>query len=740
MSELENLVSNDKNKRREAAKALGDTRTKTSLRALLDVIEQDDDKDVRKDAIDSLVKLNDPEAVQVLERVGEKDKDRGVRNKAKDAVESIQETGTPLPETSFIEEDSFSEEDKERASEDFRALEEHEAKQAGLNVKLEESLKYQIDQDNNLVDENNSPLDSLQGTGQVKVTNTGSQDRIWGIDAFLEGVDEVTFDRSEDQEIVVFGNSFGIKELDPQGTKAVTFDFQVEAPRVKIKEEFWDLEKPESPPTFSRGSEAGMRFTVELTNDFEWSLKKVVLKKHILDPNTNVDNFQTENGEILMEGESIRWEIAEIPANSSVNASCEMRVTMPEDTNEPYKVGDTVITYNCLETSLSGVNLETITGSSSVFQSISREEQEENPGDFDCKFELENTSEYEMDLKEIRIYEGPLEEGNVRLEWLGSDFPEEERSIDPGESFSLDPWTITVEEDGAIPQFGRELDLSVKYLYDAEIVAECTLSGYALPFMAIEAEKTFAPMTIPSYRRTEILTENIIKSSGSTEIEYLQLQDHIPDSFEPPTKENISITKNDKQMSEDDYSLEVTEDNVIVTIERLEYSSLGTLKQDEEIHINYPFFATAQPEDEFMGNVTVLANIFPPVKPVTTEAEVGPITVVHERRKLKIGKRVRSTAGEASNEYEIVILGVNEGTAVIKNVEVSDFLPRGFELVSDTEEDPPVGFEEHSSVKNGKAMKWIYNEVQPGQKVEIRFKIRAPGDHDPKDVYRMLHG
>ena len=734
MSELENLESNDKNKRKEAAKAMGNTRTKASLRALLKVIEQDDDKDVRKDAIDSLVKLNDPEAVQVLERVEENDKDRGVRNKAKEAAENIQETGTLLPET------SFSEEDAERSREDFRALEEHEAKQAGLNVKLEETLIYRIDRDSNLVDENNSPLDSLQGTGKIKVTNTGSQDRIWGIDAFLEGVDEVTFNRSEDQEIIVFGNSFGIKELDPQGTKAVTFDFQVEAPRVKIKEEFWDLEKPESPPTFSRGTEAGMRFSIELTNEFDLSLRKIVLKKHIPDPSTTVDNFQTENGEFYKEGEFIQWKIEEIPANSSINASCEMRVTMPEDTNEPYKVGDTVITYNCLETSLSGVNLETITGSSSVFQSISREEQEENPGDFDCKFELENTSEYEMDLKEIRIYEGPLEEGNVRLEWLGSDFPEEERSIDPGESFSLDPWTITVEEDGAIPQFGRELDLSVKYLFDAVVLAECVLPGYALPFMDIEAEKTFAPMTIPSYRRTEVMTENIIKSCGSTEIDYLQLQDHIPDRFEPPTKDNISITKDDNQISDEDYSLEVTNDNLILTIERLEYSSLGTLKQDEEIHIKYPFFATATPGDEFMGNITVLANIFPPVKPVTTEADAGPITVVHERRKLKISKMVRSTAGEASNEYEIVIRGVNEGTAVIQNVIMSDFLPRGFELVSDTEEDPPVGFEEVSSVKNGKAMKWIYNEVQPGQKVEIRFKIRAPGDHDPKDVYRMLLG
>jgi len=734
MSEFEKLESGDKNTRVEAATALGNTRTKTALRALLKIAESDPEKDVRRAAIDSLVKLNDPEAIPTLEKIVNDDRDRGTRGKAKEAIKNIQSSGTSLPDI------DFSEEDAERAREDFRALEEHEAKQAGLEVKLQEMLTYRIDRDNNLIDDNDEPLEALQGKGEIGVTNTGKNDRIWAIDAFLEGVDDVTFDRSEDQEIVVFGNSFGIKELDPQEKKGVKFEFQVEAPRLRIKEDFWDLEKEDAPPTFSRGAEAGMRFTIELGNDFDWTLKKIVLKKHILDPNTNVDNFQTDSGEMRMDGDTIIWEIEEIPSNSTIQASCEIRVSLPEDTTEPYKIGDTVVTYHSFEKSLSNINLETITGSSSVFQFISRDEQEENPGDFDCIFELENTSEFEMDLKEVRIYEGPLDEGNIRLEWLGSDFPEEERSIDPGETFSLDPWTITVEEDGVIPQFGRELDLSVKYLYDAEIIAECTLPGYALPFMDIQVTKTFSQETIASYRRTEIITENIIRSSGSTDVEYLQLQDQIPKGFEAPAKENITITKGDTQISEDDFTLEVTEDNVVITIERLEYSSLGTLKQDEELLISYPFFATAQPEDEFMGNVIVLANIFPPVKPVTAEAEAGPITVVHERRKLKIGKMVRSTSSQALNEYEIVIRGINEGTAVIQNVEVSDFLPSGFELVSDTEEDPPVGFEEHSSVKNGRAMKWVYKEVQPGQIVKIRYKIQAPGEHDPKDVYRMLLG
>ncbi|MHA1167025.1 MAG: HEAT repeat domain-containing protein [Candidatus Hodarchaeales archaeon] len=736
---LMQLESDDKNSRKKAASQLAKHKSKSSLRALLETAEKDPDKDVRKSAIESIKKLNDPEAIEVLKRIEKKDKDRGVKKAAKDAADSIKARGKPLPET-----DSYSESDAARAREDYRALEDHESKQAGLNVKLLETLKYRIDRDNNIIDEEDKPLEEIKGIGNLTVVNTGRKDRIWGIDALLKGIDGVEFTGKEEQEMVK-GDSFEIKELDPQGSISIPFEFSLKDPKVKITENFWDVENPESPPMFSRGTETSINFVVEINNDNDFPLKDVMLKKYILDSDTGLGNFQCESGRLNEDrddkGRVILWELEEVPANSMVKASCTLAVTLAEDAFEPYSIGDTVVTYKCVETNLSNLNLETITGSSSVFQFISREEQDEIPGDFSCQFELENTSEFEMDLKEIRIYEGPLDEGNVKLEWFGKDFPEEKRSIDPGEIFTLDPWTITVDEDGAIPQFGRMLDLSVKYLYDADVEAECILSGYKLPFLDIQAEKTFALEKIPSYKRSEIMTENLVKSNGSTEIGYIQVQDLIPEGFEAPEKDRIEIVKGEQQLAEGDFTVETSEGNLVITIEHLEETGFGTLKQEEEMVVKYPFFAVSpKPDESFEGKVTILGNVYPPVKPITTTAEAGPITVVHERRKLKIGKMVRSTSSEDKNEYEIIIRGSNDGTATIRDVEISDFLPKGFELVSETEEEPPVGHEEQTSVKSGKAMKWVYKEIEPGQKVQIRFKIKAPGDHDPKDVYRMLLG
>ena len=61
-------------------------------------------------------------------------------------------------------------------------------------------------------------------------------------------------------------------------------------------------------------------------------------------------------------------------------------------------------------------------------------------------------------------------------------------------------------------------------------------------------------------------------------------------------------------------------------------------------------------------------------------------------------------------------------------------------MVGDTIETPPVGYEEHRSVEDGRALKWVYETIEPDQTVEIKYKLQAEGDYDPIEVYRMLLG
>jgi len=732
---IDQLKSGDVEVREKAAKKLGKHHTKTSLHALLETAQNDSDQSVRIEAIWSIKELNDLEAIPTLKKISLKDSNKDVRQEAELAFKELQ----------------FSEEDRLRAQRDKRALERGEAAQAGVHFWLNENVSYRMNKEGELIDEKGKHVEKITGKGSINITNTGKQNRIWAIKVKLANVENVTI-IPEPEGISLEDSTISLSELEASDTVTIGFEFQLDKPKVQLDENFVDPENEEVIPNFSVGVETPIKLKLILRNDYDFKLFNVKVKKYLKEKRSRINSYKPEIGKMHdtsdKGGRHLLWEIPEVKPKSEVNASCILRVVVPEDAKEPYSVGNTILNYKTKDHTISGLDLDTITGSSSVFQYIRREEEEENPDKFVCYFELENTSEFEMDLEYIRIFDGSVEEGNVLVEWLGDKVSEEERSIDPGEIFTLEPWEIKAKK-GQLPQFGRELDLSVKYLFDAEVETECLIPGYFLPFLNIEATKEYSIDTIPSYRKTPVETMATIKSIGTTDIQLLQIDDYIPEGFEPPEKKDVVITKNGTTVPETNMDVEVTappekyRGQVLrITIPHLEETELGPLKQNEKISLKYPIKAVSpKPDEEFSGKLVAMGNIYPEISPVKTVAEPKPITVIHTRRKIKIGKMVRSTTATGElNEYEVILRGVNNGSAVLENVVISDFVPQGFTLVSDPEEDPPVGYEEQKTVKEGIALKWVYKTVEPDQKIEIRYKLRAEGTYDPKEVHRMLLG
>ncbi|MFX0163539.1 MAG: HEAT repeat domain-containing protein [Candidatus Hodarchaeota archaeon] len=732
---LEDLKNKKVEVREKAAKKLGKYRTKTALHALLETAQNDNNQNVRKAAIKSIRDLDDPEAIPTLKKISKKDEEKDIRDEADRALKEIQ----------------FSEADRLRAERDARALEKGEATQGGLYCKIKENASYWMDREGNLTNEKGNPVKKLTGTGLISITNTGDEDRIWAIKAKLKNAEKVDFVK-EFENVSVEDSTVSINELEASDTAHIGFKFQLDKPKVYLEEDFVDAENEEIIPTFSRGMETGMQLKLKITNDYDYKITDVQIKKYLNEEESGIDSFETNFGEIEESsdenGRHILWTIPEVDSKSEVTASCVIWVTLPEDASEPYSIGNTVLTYKTADYTISGLDLHTLSGSSSVFQYIRREEEEETPDTFICQFELENTSEFEMDLSYIRIFEGSVEDDKILVEWVGDKVSEEERSIDPGEVFTLKPWKIKAKED-QIPQFGREIDLSVKYLYDAEVETQCTIPGYVLPFINIEATKKYAVETIQSYSKTPVETLATITSNGTTEIQLLELEDYIPEGFEAPKKENIIISKNSTTLPPENMEVELIpppekfKGQVLrITIPHLEETELGPLKQDEKIIVKYPIKAISpKPEEEFSGKLIAKGNIYPEISPVKAIAEPEPITVIHTRRKIKIGKMVRSTTTTGDiKEYEVILRGENNGTAILENVVISDFIPKGFTLVDEPVEEPPVGHEEQTSVKEGITLKWVYKTIEPDEEIEIRYKLRAEGDYDPKEVYRMLLG
>jgi uncharacterized repeat protein (TIGR01451 family) len=722
--------------RAKAAEELGKLGDPQAVDRLIAVAQSDDEVKVRSSAVKALSMIGGFEAQYALERIKDSDSDKGVREEAEKALEKSSSA-------------EFTSADEARAQEDFRAFEAGE-KKIGLLTRLDEKLELRLTNEGTLVDEMGQPLEIIQGTGELQIFNSGSRDRIWSITAELDNLAKCqpTDDRRFSEEVLV-------KEIEAGETESVPYSFDVEMPKIKLKASYWDPDRPDAPPAFVYGTETAVLMTMEIENSSEGPLKNIKLEKDVTE-GTNLENTNAELGDARYDSgqEKILWELEELAAGQTAKLDVRFSVALSEGA-AGYQTGETRMTYETLEHCLSGLDLKTITGSSNFFQYIDREEQEENPDNFDCSFELVNESEFEMDLKEIIIYEGSLEDNNIRVHWEGKNFDEELRTIDPSELFKeIDPWTSTAEKPGMIPQFGRDIDLSVKYEHTSLTEVTVTVLSTELGFMSIELTKEYEKYTVPSFRETEVMTIVSATSAGSVALQYMEFKDQIPHGFLGPESDRIIIKRQDDDIVLDPIyyiaSLSSSEAEIekelTIVVENFAQTNLGPFDQDQVLIFTYPIIAQRprplqEGEEGYVGTVFVEGNIEPATTPVTAEATPDPITVLHERRKAKIGKMIRATREVGDlNEFEITLRGENTGTAVIEKLEVSDFLPQGFRLASDTHEDPPVGFEEHTTVKDGKAMTWIFENVEPGAKVEVRFTIRGEGEYNPRDAQAMVLG
>lgn len=204
------------------------------------------------------------------------------------------------------------------------------------------------------------------------------------------------------------------------------------------------------------------------------------------------------------------------------------------------------------------------------------------------------------------------------------------------------------------------------------------------------------------------------------------------------------------KLSEENYKIDIdtigNEHSIKVVVEDLDQTDLGVLETGQWIELIFPIYAISpKPGKEYYGLVEVKANQKPPTarwaSVSLTREEVPIITVVHSRRRIRIGKSVSARAtAKHLKRYEVKIMGTNKGTAVASNVQIMDKIPAGFELVGATKEFPSVQAETVEESKEGTVLKWVFEEIDPDGEFSITYEIEGSGDADPRDIQAMLTG
>ena len=149
--------------------------------------------------------------------------------------------------------------------------------------------------------------------------------------------------------------------------------------------------------------------------------------------------------------------------------------------------------------------------------------------------------------------------------------------------------------------------------------------------------------------------------------------------------------------------------------------NIGELDDETSIIAKYPLNAVTPARDaRYDAPVLFQAYIKDSNVPIETYIEPEPITVVHKRRRTRIGKAIRP--GTEVGIYNILLLYQNRGDSVKTEVKISDFVPNTFAVLeSDTE------YEEDSE-NEGSRLTWQIEEINPGEEVEINYSIQGEGD------------
>ncbi|MCG3218701.1 MAG: hypothetical protein KAR35_06825, partial [Candidatus Heimdallarchaeota archaeon] len=575
----------------------------------------------------------------------------------------------------------------------------------------------------------------------IVIKNTGEIDRIWSIDMILEDESKIKVDGKKPDSYVKVG------ELAAQDQWSQEYDFEVKDSLLKIEQKYDEQQGDETiAPMLTQGVETKVKYTLTVTNKSQWVLSDIEIVKKIPDL-ASIKRLHHSIGDASSERSYLRWTVESLEPKATVEIAVDLEISMGEETS--YSAGEVIVNCKISEETYSKVNISFLDGISDNFQFLERIEQEENPDNWECHFELENISEFDFYMKKCEIWLGEAEEGEVVNTWDYQNASMEERIVNPAEVF---PVTFELESDET-PEFGHTCDFTVGYTVLRQVDTKIKVPGFELSYIRVQTEKTYNTLMVPSYRPSEVFTTLKIESVGNSPLTTVLIEDFVPEDFKPPEAEEITVMRmggDVVKLDEENYqiSIEAVGDlhSIKAVIEDLDQTEQGKLETGQWIELIFPIYAISpKPDKEYFGLVEVKANQKPPTARWAIsslgEGEVPVITVMHSRRRIRIGKSVSARATAKNlKRYEVKIKGINKGTGIASNVQILDKIPAGFELVGSTKEFPSVRAETVKESSEGTILKWVFEEIDPEGEFSITYEIEGSGDADPRDIQAMITG
>ena len=671
---------------------------------------RDNDKKKRKNAIDRLGEVgNTEEVLRALKNAENTDDDRKNRSSAKDAANKVQErmrSKTKIPEQLEI----------------TQPVEVQQESEDALTLQLTETQKGTINRDGTIYESKGKEEDteerpSFTANGSFSVKNSGEIDRIWDIDIEVK-----------DTGITDLKKTYHINELNPQEEWKQEYEIKELSSALpltfsEIIDTFPDntsKTQPSNVLVYGQSMKTNIKYTLGVAK----KLTDIVFTKNIPAHFKDITVQSASIGKASIERDKLVWKIASIEQNQNAELTITTSITV-EDIEVKRTGTATLAFHSGLEGAFSNVDIYGADGLVKNNSYVEADEVEDRPDNWQCNLVFEIKSEYDVELREIKI----AKDEEV---YISHEFTENEIIVKSGQKWESEEWNVVSEE---LPSFQKYVEFTVKpeILYVAQ--SDLLIVDTTMRVANVKSSKSYAITQVDSFREMQVPTAIEVQNIGSLAFSTLTIKDQVPAKFLPPSPDTIKVSVGDTPEK-----LELIRDYEITydpsTPESSDTEHMMYCKINQQIEPNYtvkleytPTVVKAKPNETFTGVAEITAELAEPgpnlVRQVEDWLTANTITVLHERKAITVGKQV--LPGAEPKIYEIELLYINRGDKTLENVRIRDVIPEGFTIVDDSMQMVVEG-KKDQSIPEGKLRTWLFEKIEPKQQIVIKYRMHGESD------------
>ncbi len=565
-----------------------------------------------------------------------------------------------------------------------------------------------------------SELENIEAFGVLTVKNPSERCRVWNVRVLLSD----TRDQTDITEDVLLAG-----EIDAGSSWQHRYKVTVESPILTLSETYdtcGEVTTEEPHWAYCFGKDNLLRVTIRVKNETDGEIDNIVLNKTVPPELSNVTIEQVKSGTAEYDDgtRQIIWKDFVIYPHEE-NELVFTATANVEDAEEK-DAGQVVVTYRAegQQRSLLAPDLTALTEFLTGIDSAENE-----PNNWEVTLECSNESDLVIRLDKAEVYVESEESGT------------KEKRIDESPEIELGPgteWTSSFQmESKSQPKCSQEVIYTPVNIVTKRVLGTIEKAAQSIPVYKIEYTKTFDPPEVNSFDKTPVEVNIEVRNAGTAKINEITVIDKLPDDVMPPTKEYIEIyIRGEEYTGNFEFAIDPEDQDpnhphtLTFKISDLK-DSVGELQPGESIRINYSIMAwKSRPEKEYPSPIHCFANTYPPgIETEVASAEDGhKIGIIYKKRRISAKKAINK--GTEAGQYILVLVIENKGEVTVENVKVSDWIPRGFEVVGIEPEDLEP---RQQPVDDGTDLVWIFERMNPGDQKKIRVTIQGEGEYDRRE-------